>query len=1321
MKAKLLFMAFALCATFYSARVFSQEYQNGVFWIMFSQNEILARNETETTDERINNIFKRYDVYKLRQVFPYAKKEENRRIFEVMFNYSSAEEFINALFVGLPELIEDTYRLSAQIELLYEPTDWHWVADKMWHLRKIQADSAWEMERGSEEVKIAIIDDYFDPTHHDLKTEFLFDFDPIDSVKYLPEIAGLPLCQHGTTVAGFASGQTTEEGQIQPDSALNCSIGFNTKILAYRAFNKDLLETGLHASTKMGADIISLSVAKSCNPNNGKIISRSTISEILDNGTLIVQGAGNGFCKGCYFNGTEYKMSKDCNQPDDFVEFSSFYPYSPEIDERIIVVTGVNHNDSLTRKVWDSFTNQYKYSTFSYYPEVDVAAPGYDMMGLQTTMSQQVIGNDTLILPRPSFAFWHGFGGTSFATPIVSGLASLIKSRNPILPVEELIRILKSSVDSVSDAQEYLHPVTHESRTGTGRINAYKAIKNTPEPENYEICDSTEHVWNGKKYIKDYIVICPGSTLRIKSDVYFSNLARIKVERGGRLIIDGGRLTGSPNRMWQGIVAYSKPEAPQNPIYQSVVTLINGGTIENAIVGIATDDPMPHNSPPTKARKGGAIIISNDGVFRNCNVAIEMLPYEFNSISSFKRTLFEINASIAPNSIEPDCFIRMRNVSGVRFNGCDFRSQNFLNVTGIKGINAGFIVEGACNGISMPCNDITPSVFENLKYGIHLSGIASAKVVRIENTIFEADNTGVYLSGISNPCLRYNQFFTRVHDSDNERGADVGLYLDGCTNYTVESNDFIKTGTFGQITTKVGIVVNNSGSANNELFLNNFSNLDYGILAQGINRSTDGLTGLEIRCNNFTNCMSDISVTGVNSNEGIRKYQGNFRDSLVSDPAGNLFSNIPNEPNYWSINNQVARIEYLHHKATPSFNVVPSNVTNNVFLVASKFPYSPIESCPNPTGSIEESKSTLALETNSQVIITDTLSRVFNRLIDIGNTQELIQTISTAYPDEGPEVTGVILSGSPYISDTVIHKAIIKEEVLTNPMIRDIMVSNGHSGKSEVLLSAIDNRIIPMPDYMFNEILASSDSISLKELLEANISFNSARRDGLFNQLVNLYSLEAMNSDTIVQLLDTLNTVQSKLLLIQRYIDQGKIDFANQTAVEIVNYGIDESESEELLWLLNLLDQYGCIDSIPTNQLSYPNFTNRQIEAYIRNILIDREEINYLEPFIFPNSLKSQQVNHRKLRPAKSEEILNLKVYPNPTKGIFTIEYKLDDTAVKGYLRITDLKGSILGLKELTKNQDKLEMNIDKFPSGKYLIELWSEAGRIEGKIIVKM
>ena len=62
-----------------------------------------------------------------------------------------------------------------------------------------------------------------------------------------------------------------------------------------------------------------------------------------------------------------------------------------------------------------------------------------------------------------------------------------------------------------------------------------------------------------------------------------------------------------------------------------------------------------------------------------------------------------------------------------------------------------------------------------------------------------------------------------------------------------------------------------------------------------------------------------------------------------------------------------------------------------------------------------------------------------------------------------------------------------------------------------------------------------------------------------------------------------------------------------------------------------------------------------------------------------------------------------------------------NETETTDERRITDLKGSILGLKELTKNQDKLEMNIDKFPSGKYLIELWSEAGRIEGKIIVKM
>ena len=288
-------------------------------------------------------------------------------------------------------------------------------------------------------------------------------------------------------------------------------------------------------------------------------------------------------------------------------------------------------------------------------------------------------------------------------------------------------------------------------------------------------------------------------------------------------------------------------------------------------------------------------------------------------------------------------------------------------------------------------------------------------------------------------------------------------------------------------------------------------------------------------------------------------------------------------------------------------------------------------------------------------------------------------------------------------------------------MIRDIMVSNNHSGKSEVLLSAIDNRMNPMPDYMFNEILASSDSTSLKELLEANISFNSARRDGLFNQLVNLYSLEAMNSDTIVQLLDTLNTVQSKLLLILRYIEQNKIDIANQTTVDVLKFGISVEEYNELLWLLTLLNQYGCIDSIPNSQLSYPDFANQQIEAYVRNVLIDRGELDYLEPLNFPHSLKSQQVNHRKFRPAKSEEILSLNVYPNPTKGIITIEYKLDGDVSEGYLRLTDFTGVVFGLKKLKRNRDITEMDLRQYLNGSYIIELWSETGVIESRIIVKM
>ena len=65
------------------------------------------------------------------------------------------------------------------------------------------------------------------------------------------------------------------------------------------------------------------------------------------------------------------------------------------------------------------------------------------------------------------------FGGTSFACPVVAGVASLILSTNPNLHQQDVFNILTSSADKIG-GYSYVNGISNE--TGYGRVNAYKAL-----------------------------------------------------------------------------------------------------------------------------------------------------------------------------------------------------------------------------------------------------------------------------------------------------------------------------------------------------------------------------------------------------------------------------------------------------------------------------------------------------------------------------------------------------------------------------------------------------------------------------------------------------------------------------------------------------------------------------------------------------------------------------------------------------------------------------------------------------------------------------
>jgi hypothetical protein len=115
----------------------------------------------------------------------------------------------------------------------------------------------------------------------------------------------------------------------------------------------------------------------------------------------------------------------------------------------------------------------------------------------------------------------------------------------------------------------------------------------------------------------------------------------------------------------------------------------------------------------------------------------------------------------------------------------------------------------------------------------------------------------VYARGIESLNIYSNQFHLSRLAYSSYNQIYGGVYLDYCTAYHIEGNSFSDLGPAGPGDTKIGITINNSGEAFNQINNNTFTNLYIGTLAQNNNYSSFELAGLKILCNDYSENESD--------------------------------------------------------------------------------------------------------------------------------------------------------------------------------------------------------------------------------------------------------------------------------------------------------------------------------------------------------------------------------------------------------------------------------------------------------------------------------
>ena len=425
--------------------------------------------------------------------------------------------------------------------------------------------------------------------------------------------------------------------------------------------------------------------------------------------------------------------------------------------------------------------------------------------------------------------------------------------------------------------------------TGSGSVNCACGFGVFDYNDDY-IASGSESITGTKKF-RQNVIIPSGVTLTLSNATFeMKENKSIIINAGGKLVVDNSTITNSSycsDKMWDGIYVVGNKNLPQIAVNQGTLEINNNSVIENAKCAIITSNGSNVNT-------SGGIVKCMNSTFRNNGRSIEFIEYtnhttngtEIGNEGYVKKCTFLVNDNniFASSGITFGEFVKISNVNGISFGGSTFRDARATassQTKGIWSIGAGYTASSECSlpyNINNPCTcpgiETRPK-FSRLGYGIYADNSGSTYNFVTDHAIFDTCYRSVYMSAVNNSNITRGDF-DQSSQGIFPGGYSTGVYIDNCTGYIVEGNNFTTNYTSCPFAFNGrAIYVNNSGSYVNTIYRNNISNLYHGIRTNGSN------SGLQMQCNEFSYIFNaDIKILGQ-----VSSIQGS-----TSKSAGNKFT-----------------------------------------------------------------------------------------------------------------------------------------------------------------------------------------------------------------------------------------------------------------------------------------------------------------------------------------------------------------------------------------------------------------------------------------------
>jgi hypothetical protein len=786
---------------------------------------------------------------------------------------------------------------------------------------------------------------------------------------------------------------------------------------------------------------------------------------------------------------------------------------------------------------------------------------------------------------------------------------------------------------------------------------------------------STSTKWSGNnKLISIPVTIQSGATFNTTGTIKSNDKTTILIEPLGKLVIDGGTFTNySSGTMWKGIIIMGDATKPISKTYQGVVELKNNGKIENAEIGITLIN-------------GGMAETTNAKFINNTTAVLinPINPIQIGRSGTFTLTDFITNNSYIGDISKFESHISMKNCGSVILYGCNFSStapqtSSSCNI-GIRVINSPLTVKDYCSGvipIGGQCPNSVPSTFTGFYNGIRAANSGTSPIFKVSYSNFDNNLYGIDINKINNFELIRNYIKSTQNNS-------FGVYVYKSTGYKIEENKF--WGVSPKTTT--GLKIENSGIEENEVYKNEFHNLNIGqhflsknssqkdtflVYHDTIVLKRGSVTGLQTICNEFYGSLSrDILVGNPNSsylNSSIRKEQGSSQK-----PAGNRFSQtLPaNLPHFESKSQHP--IDYFHGtnsieipRTLGRFNLIPADTTN---------------SCSSKIGIMIAKEQRLARYNEYD----EEYQYWLNRLLE--------------FEGDNIEEYNLLLGMVSYFSQ------------LKDNYFNSIIVDEFEDGTDAIIEE--------------EEIFEEDEDGGSRQIEE---TFPDGR--GCINENSNFENLRFLYAYR--------SNYTDNLCIAETYMAENKFGESLDAISQIFEkFVLSEEQVKELRslqvyihWLIRLNENDLSIYSLPENEIDYlVNYVYinsgcgqvfaKNILCELYNICIEEDEtLNYAPPVPknpTENEEESIESSIDNTLQVKNKLLFdNISIIPNPTKGELRVE--LGELIVEK-IEIFDIVGRIVSSHHLHTPSSHHTIDISHLNSGNYFVKLTSKQGNFVKKVL---